>query len=147
MSDFENKVKEVMNTKDTSNDYTKEDKEKNKGMAILSYILFFIPLITGDHKKSPYVKFHTNQGTILWITAIGYSIIYNILTSIIKVNGNCGAWFGYSVGGCRVTPWWVTLPLSLISLVIGIVGIIGVINAATGKTKELPVIGKYKIIK
>ena len=41
------------------------DAEQNKMMAILSYIIFFIPLITGDHKKSPFVKFHVNQGTLL----------------------------------------------------------------------------------
>ena len=31
-------------------------------MAIIAYILFFVPLLTGDRKKSPFVKFHTNQG-------------------------------------------------------------------------------------
>ena len=38
------------------------DAEQNKGMAIVAYILFFVPLITGDHLKSPFVQFHTNQG-------------------------------------------------------------------------------------
>ena len=152
MADLNSKVKGVLNTKDTSKDYKKEDVEKNKGMAILAYFLFFVPLLTGDHKKSPYVKYHTNQATLLWIVAVGYSILYSVLSSVIKVNGDCG--YGYwgswasSLGvTCKVTPWWVTLPLGLIGLVVTAVAVLGIVNAAKGKTKELPVIGKYNIIK
>ena len=148
MSNFEDKVKGVMNTADSSNEFTKEDIEKNKTMAILSYLLFFVPLLTGDYKNSKYVKYHLNQGIVLWITAVCYSVISGILHSIIKVNGSCGYLWGYNIGNyCRVTPWWVSWPLGLVGLVIGVVGIIGLINAINGKAKELPVIGKYRVLK
>lgn len=43
---------------------TKEDIEKNKTMAILAWILFFIPLLT-DAKDSKYAKFHANQSLLV----------------------------------------------------------------------------------
>ncbi len=49
------------------------DIEDNKVMSVVAYILFFIPLIAGTYKTSPYTKFHTNQGTVLAI--IAFSII------------------------------------------------------------------------
>ena len=61
-----------------------EDAEQNKGMAIIAYVLFFVPLITGDYKKSPFVKFHTNQGTLLAIVAVGLMIIWSIIRAIIS---------------------------------------------------------------
>jgi uncharacterized membrane protein len=119
------------------------DAEQNKVMAILSYIIFFIPLITGDHKKSPFVKFHVNQGTVLAIVAIAYSIVSGILRAIIKVPVSV---YGYSTS-VYYTPGWLSTILWLISLVFFAGCIYGIINAATGKQKELPVIGKFKIIK
>ena len=83
----------------------------------------------------------------LFILAIAYSILFSILTSIIKVKTACGIWAGYEIGVCEITPWWVTWPLSLIGLCITALAIIGIVNVCQGKAKELPIIGKYKIIK
>lgn len=97
-----------------------EDAEKNKGMAIVAYILFFVPLLT-DAKDSPFVKFHVKQGLILFLFAVAGSIISSLLMIVL-----IGALLGPIVALA-----------SLIFLVVGI------INAANGKMKELPVIGKY----
>ena len=101
------------------------DAEQNKGMAIVAYLLFFVPLLTGDHNKSPFVKYHTNQGTVLFIFAVGGSIISSILSVII-----IGILLGFVVG--------------ITSLVFLVIGIINVVN---GRMKPLPLIGKYTIIK
>lgn len=37
--------------------HTGAKKEKNIGMAVVAYILFFIPLLT-DAKNDPFVKYH-----------------------------------------------------------------------------------------
>lgn len=102
--------------------FDKADIEANKIMAVLAYILFLIPLLAA--KESPYAKFHTNQGLILFIAAIAVSVV----GSIIPFLG-----------------WFVILPIG--SLIVGILGILGIINAATGKAKELPMIGKFKFLK
>ncbi|MDR0843505.1 MAG: zinc-ribbon domain-containing protein [Acidobacteriota bacterium] len=109
------------------------DVQENKTMAILAYIIFFIPLLTGDHKKSPFVLFHTNQGTVLFISAVVYSVVYFILSAILAFVPFLG--------------WFLILLLSLCYLLVPVLAILGILNAVNGKLKELPLIGKLKIIK
>ena len=40
---------------------------------------------------------------------------------------------------------WIIAPI--LSIVITVLAVIGIINAVNGKAKELPIIGKYKILK
>lgn len=96
------------------------DISANKVMAILAYIgiLVLIPLFAA--KESKFARFHTNQGLILFICNV---VIYFI--SLIP--------------GLKAIGWI----LSVAALVFAIIGIIG---AARGETKELPLIGKYRII-
>jgi uncharacterized membrane protein len=115
------------------------DAAANKTMAILSYIIFFIPLITGDHKKSPFVKFHVNQGTVLAIAAVAWGIAENIVLAILRAL----LWNGYTWGIYGV----FSTILNILWLAPTILCIYGIYNAATGKQKELPVIGKFRIIK
>ena len=53
-----------------------EDKSLNTGMAVVAYLIFFIPLLT-DAKDDPYVKFHTKQGVVLFIAWVVTWIRYN----------------------------------------------------------------------
>lgn len=102
------------------------DVEVNKPMAIIAYILFFIPLLTGDCKKSPFVKYHTNQGTVLIIVSFVFTILSGILSSIPFVGGI----------------------FLLVSLFVNIAPrILGIINVMHGKKEPIPVIGKITIIK
>lgn len=149
--DFKDKAKNILNdVKDESKSFEKKDIESGKGMAILSYIIPLIPFFA--EKKNKYVQYHAKQGMNLLVIAVAYSIIYGILTSVIKVRGNCG--YGYwgdlaaEFGAyCKITPWWVTLPLSLVGLCITALCVIGIINVCNNKAKELPVVNKIKIFK
>jgi len=116
------------------------DAEMNKGMAIIAYILFFIPLLTGDYKKSEFVKYHTNQGTILFIATIALGVGINILQAILRaILFNVYAWALYGVFNTVLSTLWFVPTVLLI---------LGVINAVNGKTKPLPIIGdKFTIIK
>lgn len=139
-------LKSVMDTEDKSSQFEKKDITEGRSMAILAYILPFIPYFA--EKKNKYVKYHSRQGMDLLLVAVIYTIIYNVLTSVIQVRTSCGSLWGYELGNyCRVTPWWVTLPLSLVGLCISAIAIIGIINAINGKAKELPLIGKFKVFK
>ena len=121
------------------------DEQANKGMAILGVLLFFIPLIAGAHKTSPFVKFHTNQGAALFILWVGYSIIQGIVRAIATASlFGTAAWLTSGGWGAYAA---VSLILGLIWLFPAILFIIGIINAAGGKWKPLPVIGGLKIIK
>ncbi len=98
------------------------DVQANKAMAVLSYIgiLFLIPLLTGAHKKSPFAKYHLNQGIVLILCSFAYNIVLSILTNII------GSLWGL---------------LSLLYMAPLVLLIIGVVNAVQGQTKPLPLIG------
>ncbi len=134
----------VMDTEDKSSSYSKKEISNGKGMSMLSYVIPLIPYFL--EKENKFVRYHAKQGMDLLLVAILYSIVYNILTSVIRVNGSCGSLFGYNLGNyCRITPWWVTYPLGIIGLCISIIAIMGIINASKGKAKDLPLINKLKI--
>jgi uncharacterized membrane protein len=98
-----------------------QDIEKNKTMAGLSYIIFFLPLLVCPESK--YGKFHANQALILLLVAI----VGNVILGFIPVIG------------------WLLLPVFAVAVLV--LGIIGLVNGFGGKAKQLPIIGKYTIIK
>jgi len=102
------------------------DVDKNKVFAVLAYlgILFLVPLLAA--KESRFARYHTNQGVVLFLAAIGLWIGGFILSFIPFV-------------GC------VVLPAVMIGILV--LMIMGIINAAGGKCKPLPVIGQFKLIK
>ncbi|MCL2221412.1 MAG: zinc-ribbon domain-containing protein [Oscillospiraceae bacterium] len=119
---------------------TGNETDTSKGMAILSYILFFIPLLTGDHKKSPFVKFHANQGTILFIATVAITVATNILLTILRaIFFNIHTWGIFSIFSTVLNAIWI-LPVVL--------AVIGIMNASNGREKHLPIIGdRFTIIK
>lgn len=99
------------------------DVEQNKVMAILAYILFFVPLLAA--KDSPFAKYHANQGLILFI----FGIVGNVIGAILAV---------VVIGIC------ITAVVNIVWLVYAILGII---NAANGQMKPLPGFGTINLIK
>lgn len=111
----------VMDTPDSTDQYDPADIENNKILALFSYIgiLFIVPLLAA--KDSKYARFHANQGLILFICML-----------------ICSFFAKQHIIG------WAFCILSALCVVLAILGII---NAVTGKAKELPGIGKFRIIK
>jgi len=94
----------------------KKETKKNTGMAIVAYILFFIPLLT-DAKNDPFVKYHIKQGFVLFIAGL--------ITMVIS-------WM-------PIIHWFSWL-LNIGLLVLFIIGVLNVVN---GKEKPLPLIGQF----
>ena len=130
---FEEKIKSLNNTADTTSEYDLQDIEKNKFMAILAYfgILVIIPILAA--KQSKFARFHANQGLILCIAAILFSVAYSFLSNIIIA--------------ISLRLYWLANIIGILSFAFLIWFVIGVINAANGRAKELPFIGHYKILK
>lgn len=122
VEEIKEEVKEVLVTPDTTASFDPEDINKNKIFAILAYfgILVLVPIFAA--KDSKFAKFHANQGLLLFIAEIAGSVI-----SVIPVLG--------------------TLVSFVVSIACFALAIIGIINAAKGEAKELPIIGKYEILK
>ncbi|MBQ2941256.1 MAG: hypothetical protein IJD97_03360 [Clostridia bacterium] len=119
-------VDNILDTPDTTGSFASEDIQQNKVMAVLAYlgILVLIPILAAP--KSAYARYHANQGLVLWITEIILSVVSAILAFI---------------------PFIGTIIGTILSAILLILAIIGIVNAATGKAKELPLIGKIKILK
>ncbi len=132
-SDLSQKIQNLNNTADTTAEFDVADINQNKAMAILAYFgpLVLIPIFAA--KDSKFARYHSNQGLVLLIAAIAYGIAYNIISAIILAI----SWRLY----------FVVSIIGLVSIVITVLAIIGIINAVTGKAKELPLIGKFKILK
>ena len=132
-NDFSAKVAALNNTADTTADYDADDIAQNKAMGILAYFgpLCFIPMFAA--KGSKFARFHANQGLVLLIACVAWSIAYGILNWIILAI----SWKLYFISSI----------IGLVSLVFLVLTVIGIINAANGRAKELPVIGKIKILK
>lgn len=122
-------VSELGNTADRTADFGTQDIEKNKVISLLAYLswLVLVPLFCA--KDSDYAKFHCNQGLLLAICEIVTSVVIGIL-SIIPVIGIVFAILG-----------------SLLGILFLLLTVFGIINAVSGKAKELPIIGKYRILK
>lgn len=147
---FEEKAKEtidkIMDTEDNTKDYDKKDIDTNKGLAMISYLgpLALIPFLVS--KDSKFVQFHSKQGLNLFIIEMLLAIFSYFITAIIQIPKMCN-FSGVSYECGVYTPWWLTLPISLIETITFILAIIGFVYACQGKAKEIPFIGKIKIIK
>ena len=112
------KLANLNNTPDTTAEFDAKDISDNKVMAVLAYLSILVLIPLFAAKDSKFARYHTNQGLILFIV----DIIVSALTFIPVIG-------------------WL---LSLATLVLTIIGIV---NAAQGKAKELPLIGKFKLLK
>jgi uncharacterized membrane protein len=110
-----------MNGSESQTLYTYEDIQQNKLISALAYLIFFLPLIVCP--DSPYGKFHANQGLILFIL----SFVGGFVLGIIPIIG------------------WALMPIFWLAILV--FAILGIVNAFNGKAKELPLIGKYTLLK
>jgi uncharacterized membrane protein len=113
-------------------DHQSVDKKEGKTadnktiMAVVAYILFFVPLLTED-KKDPFVKYHVRQGLVLFILAmivwVFNNMIYNIFPSSIWSFVNFISW--------------------ILNLAVLVLLFLGIRNALGHKEEPLPIIGKF----
>lgn len=132
-NDVAAKFQEFNNTADTTASFEKADIEQNKVMGILAYLswLVLIPIFAAP--KSKFARYHANQGLLLAITEIIWWIVQGILSAILYA-------VSWRLG-------FISSILSVVNILFLVMAIIGIINAANGKAKELPVIGKFKLLK
>ncbi|MCQ4022697.1 MULTISPECIES: zinc ribbon domain-containing protein [unclassified Ruminococcus] len=129
------------NTADETSMQDVSDVQENKILALVSYLgyFFFIPMIVKPYSR--YLRFHGNQGLTLCLYLVAVSILNTVLTSIIGIAG-------YSGIGALIA---VTIINSIISIILYgsfvLLAAIGIYNAVKGFARELPVIGKIRILR
>lgn len=120
MADFKDEFNKIMDTPDTTGEYDTQDINTNKVWAIFACfgIFFWMPLVAAPN--SHFAKFYANQGLIYLVACIVLTVAAKILDFIPFIGSVIG---------------WVVGILELAYLVYNIV------NAASGKAKEMPLIG------
>jgi uncharacterized membrane protein len=108
-------------------DPARADIEQNKVFAVLAYlgILFLVPLLAAPN--SPYARYHTNQGIVLFITAL----IVHFASIMLAI-------FTFGLGFLVWPAAWVLIIVFVI---------LGIVNAASGQCKPLPLIGHFQLMK
>lgn len=136
-SKINDSINKIINTKETN--FSQEEVNKYKNTAILCYIpfLFIIPMVRNNHKISKYMHYHINQGLNLTILALISYLVPKMLASIFVVNNFVGTY----------TPGWVLLIKYICACILIVIAGIGLINTTNGKSKELPIIGRFRLIK
>lgn len=123
-------------TKDETNRFKQEDIENNSALAVLSYMpfMFFIPMIIKP--TSGYLRYHGIQGLTMFLTFVGLEFVDVLLCAIANaaVPGAVGSYISIAV----------TLIANLCVLLLIAIGIA---NAVKGYARELPIIGKIKLLK
>ena len=111
-----------------------KDAEDNKIMGILAYlgILVLVPIFAA--KESPFARYHANQGLILLIATFAIYFVVAILSAVFLAI----SYALVAITGILYTLLWI---------VVLVYAIIGIINVTKGEMKELPFIGKFKILK
>ena len=142
---FKKSIENIMDTPDTTDSYDKKDIKSNTILAILSYLglLAFIPYFASNNSK--FVKYHATQGMNLLIVWVGYTIL-NSLLGLVKAR-EVVLNIGNMVATRYVTPIWISLPMGLLGFILIALSVTGIVYVCQGKAKELPLVGKIKIVK
>lgn len=112
-----------------------DEVRKNKVMGVVSYlgILVLIPILAGN-KKSQYVKFHANQGLVLFIVSA--------VVDLLDGDWVWGLHSWINFGGSMFS--WI---FDIFSFACFILMVMGIVSACKGEKKELPIIGKIRLLK
>ena len=133
VSDVSAKVTELTSTADYTETMDPNDVQNNKVMAVLAYLswLVLIPLFAA--KESPFARFHVKQGLLLAIAEVAWAILFSILLAIF--------------GNISYILWIIFSLIQVVgNIIFFVLSIIGIVNAAKGLAKELPIVGKIKIL-
>lgn len=146
-----NAFQKFTDTADSTNTFDPNDIAQNKVVSALAYfgILFWLPLVAC--KDSKFGRFHANQGLLLLILSAVLGVAGGILNALIGLIFRSEITIlGYGMGVYEMNPIGTVL-IAIVSLVIGVFALalflFGLIHTLSGKAKELPLIGKIKLIK
>ncbi len=116
---LDERITQLNNTPDSTGAFREGDIAQNKVMSVLAYlgVLVLIPLFAA--KESPYARYHTNQCLVLFVCELAVSLLGRIVSFLGTIGG----------------------------ILAFILAVIGIVNAVNGRAKELPVIGKVRLLK
>lgn len=123
-------------TKNETSLFKQNDIDENCNLALISYIpfLFFIPMIIKP--CSGYLRYHGIQGLTMFLSFVALEFFNIIMGAIFN------SVFNEMTGVILTVIITVIINLTVLLLIS-----IGIANAVKGAARELPIIGKYKLLK
>ncbi len=121
--------------KKVSQHASSKEVDDGKACAILAYLLIGIIwyFVDDKMKKNSFVRHHVQQGIVLLVGSLVYSIALSILFAIIAVPIMFMGGPGVMIMGVLSLLFWIPM----------IWAIIGIVRAAQGSMADLPVIGHF----
>ena len=113
-------------------EYSEQEIQSGKLMGILSYLGIFVLIPLFVEKSNRFVRFHVNQGLILFAVQIFMIFINMVMLKFVSI------------------PMFAIILLilqAIIYLWIGISSVIGIVNVLRGKASQIFPIGRIQILK
>lgn len=116
-----------------SGDAGNRDGTESRVVAALAYLgpLVFVAFCLAKGEK--FVRFHVNQGIVLLLASVVYGITSGVLERVILEV----FWRAYFFTGV----------IGLAGLVFPVLACVGIANAVNGRKRELPVIGRIRVLR
>ena len=112
---------------------SKRDAGDNRMIAVLAYLGVLAVALFWVEKKSEFVRYHMGQGLTLLVLEIVYGIVYQFLTVVVLLV----SWRLY----------FIVRILGYMAVVFPVLALIGIMNVVNGQERELPVIGKIRVVR
>ena len=132
--DVGDKWKDMTTITDTTASFDETDIRNNKVLALESYLGILVLFPIFGSKYSSFTRYHANQGLVLLIAQVAYALTQAIIVAFFR----------------RLHPFlglFFNVILSMGALAFTAAAVLGIINVCRGKAKNLPLIGKIRIIK
>lgn len=131
--------------RDFSYVFEKEDIKKNRVISALCYFPPFFFILLLFKSKSRFCLFHANQGLLLTLTTLLWTLFNSIIGTIIRYNFVVVTSWGYSAlstAGYVLTAviWGIQAIVTLTWFYLGL------IDTMNGRAKKLPLIGRINLI-
>ena len=133
-------VNKLINTTDYTSYFGKEEVQQYKVHAMLCYVplvAFYFKYINKLGSKSKYLDYHVKEGvnlSLFWIVVVVISkVLYGMFTKKYLMS--------------EETPMWVKFVSYALYCLAIVLTIVGIYRTNSGKSKDLPIIGKYKFLK
>jgi uncharacterized Tic20 family protein len=118
---------------------------EHKALAIVGYVIplfFFIPLINDASKHNPFARFHAGQQLNMVLSFVVWLVISRVLSIMLFSSLGYGTAFGLAIVFGLYSLFGLVVIVGFVSLII-----FGIINVVNGQMKQLPIIGKFSILK
>ncbi len=102
------------------------DKKTTDIVAYLTWVGLVIAFVAGDREGS---RFHMNQSLVIWLV----STVAGILSKLL--------------GWIPLLGWLIALLMGVVCLFCAVCWFIGLINAIQGVEKEVPLLGRIRLIR